>query len=193
MFCHPVRSPTSRVSWDNDQMPRSAASSGPKGRARRVPDEAVAREVSRSLLDSTAGIATWLDARGPRHRGDLTRKRSVVQVHVAPPVPSRQPSQTPPAHASALLTPGQGCRSSKLVMRVRFSSPAPPKSAGHSPGNGAAAVPGSACGPSSCHICATWAPYGAVTRHRSRAWLPAVPGHGASLNGGYRSVTRTNA
>jgi hypothetical protein len=23
--------------------------------------------------------------------------------------------------------------------------------------------------------------------------LPAVPGHGASLNGGYRSVTRTNA
>lgn len=28
---------------------------------------------------------------------------------------------------------------------------------------------------------------------RSLAWLPAVPGHGASLNGGYRSVTRTNA
>ena len=25
------------------------------------------------------------------------------------------------------------------------------------------------------------------------AWLPAVPGHGARLNGGYRSVTRTNA
>jgi hypothetical protein len=28
---------------------------------------------------------------------------------------------------------------------------------------------------------------------RSLAWLRAVPGHGASLNGGYRSVTRTNA
>jgi ABC-type xylose transport system permease subunit len=28
---------------------------------------------------------------------------------------------------------------------------------------------------------------------RSLAWLPAVPCHGASLNGGYRSVTRTNA
>jgi hypothetical protein len=28
---------------------------------------------------------------------------------------------------------------------------------------------------------------------RSLAWLPAVPGHGASLNGGYRSVTRVSA
>ena len=38
-----------------------------------------------------------------------------------------------------------------------------------------------------------------LPRHRlsssrySLAWLPAVPGHGARLNGGYRSVTRTNA
>ena len=28
---------------------------------------------------------------------------------------------------------------------------------------------------------------------RSLTWLPAVLGHGASLNGGYRSVARTNA
>jgi hypothetical protein len=77
---------------------------------------------------------------------------------------------------------------SKLVMRVRFPSPAPPKSAGHSPGNGAATVPGPACGSSSFHMGAQWRLIG-----RSLAWLPAVPGHGASLNGGYRSVTRTNA
>src|SRR4249920_1621019 len=38
-----------------------------------------------------------------------------------------------------------------------------------------------------------------LPRHRlpssrySLAWLPAGPGHGARLNGGYRSVTRTNA
>ncbi len=41
-----------------------------------MPDKAVAREVSRALLDGTAGIATWLDTGGPRRRGDLTRKRS---------------------------------------------------------------------------------------------------------------------
>jgi hypothetical protein len=45
-------------------------------RARRVPDGAVAREVSRPLADNTAGIATWLDARELSRGGDLTRKRS---------------------------------------------------------------------------------------------------------------------
>jgi DNA-binding SARP family transcriptional activator len=42
-------------------------------------------------------------------------------------------------------------------------------------------------------------PHARLPRHRlsssrySLAWLPAVPSHGARLNGGYRSVTRTNA
>jgi hypothetical protein len=49
-----------------------------EARARRVPDGAVAREVSRPLADNTAGIATWLDAREPSRGGDLTRKRSRV-------------------------------------------------------------------------------------------------------------------
>ena len=34
---------------------------------------------------------------------------------------------------------------------------------------------------------------GDASSRYSLARLPAVPGHGASLNGGYRSVTRTNA
>jgi hypothetical protein len=46
-------------------------------RARRVPDEMVGRGLSRSLPDSTTGIATWLDAREPRRGGDLIRIRSM--------------------------------------------------------------------------------------------------------------------
>lgn len=44
--------------------------------ARRVPDEAVDRGLSRPLADNTAGIATGLDAGGPSLGGDLTLKRS---------------------------------------------------------------------------------------------------------------------
>jgi hypothetical protein len=40
-------------------------------RARRVPDHVVDRGSSRSLLDSAAGIAAWLDAREPGRGGDL--------------------------------------------------------------------------------------------------------------------------
>jgi hypothetical protein len=46
------------------------------------------------------------------------------------------------------------------------------------------------------HHGATYVPHGRARWRligRSLARLPAVPGHGASLNGGYRSVTRTNA
>jgi hypothetical protein len=49
-----------------------------EARARCMPDEAVAREVSRPLLDNTAGTTTWFDAGEPGCGGDLTRKRSVV-------------------------------------------------------------------------------------------------------------------
>jgi hypothetical protein len=48
-----------------------------EARARCMPDEAVAREVSRPLLDNTAGTTTWFDAGEPGCGGDLTRKRSV--------------------------------------------------------------------------------------------------------------------
>jgi hypothetical protein len=49
-----------------------------EARARCMPDEAVAREVSRPLLDNTAGTTTWFDAGEPGCGGDLTRKRSLV-------------------------------------------------------------------------------------------------------------------
>jgi hypothetical protein len=55
-----------------------------EARARRVPDGAVAREVSRPLADNGAGIATWLDAGEPNRGGDLTRKRSLVQIQYGP-------------------------------------------------------------------------------------------------------------
>jgi hypothetical protein len=42
-----------------------------------VPDEVVGRGLSRSFLDNTAGIATWLDAREPSRGGDLTGRRSL--------------------------------------------------------------------------------------------------------------------
>jgi len=77
-----VRSPTSQVSWDNDQMPRSVASSGRRGRA---PGER--RRDVRSACDSerptmvTHGQSCSLD--GCRHQGAqsafvLVRARSFV-------------------------------------------------------------------------------------------------------------------
>ena len=48
-----------------------------RGRARRVPDEMVGRESPRSIPDSTAGIATWLDAGGLGSRGELTTEALV--------------------------------------------------------------------------------------------------------------------
>ena len=41
-----------------------------------VPDKVVDRGLPRPLPDNTASIATWLDAREPAWRGDLTRNRS---------------------------------------------------------------------------------------------------------------------
>lgn len=49
-----------------------------------MPDEVVDRGLSQSLPDNTAGIATRLDAREPERRGDLTRKRSLVQIQYGP-------------------------------------------------------------------------------------------------------------
>jgi hypothetical protein len=43
-----------------------------RDRARCAPDEVVGQELSRLLLDSTADVATWLDARQPVRGGDLT-------------------------------------------------------------------------------------------------------------------------
>jgi hypothetical protein len=45
-------------------------------RTRRVPDEVVDRELSRSLPDNTESIANCQDARDAGRRGDLIRKRS---------------------------------------------------------------------------------------------------------------------
>jgi hypothetical protein len=45
-----------------------------------VPHKVVDRGLSRSLPDNTVDIATWLDARGPGRRGDLTPKRSSTQM-----------------------------------------------------------------------------------------------------------------
>jgi hypothetical protein len=64
---------------------RSAQAYGSRGRARCVPDQVVGRGSSRLLADRLIGLPTWVAARGARVRGILIRKRSVVQVHVAPP------------------------------------------------------------------------------------------------------------
>lgn len=65
-----------------DYRERPAHSDESKGHARSVPDEMVDRRLRRSLPDSSAGIAIWLDTGEPRPLGDLIRKRSLVQVHV---------------------------------------------------------------------------------------------------------------
>src|SRR5580704_9517824 len=44
----------------------------------------VDRGLRRPLPDNTAGMATWLDAREPSRGGDLTRKRSLVQIQYGP-------------------------------------------------------------------------------------------------------------
>jgi hypothetical protein len=53
-------------------------------RAPRVPDEEVHRGSSRSVPDNTTGLAACLDAREPSRGGNLTRKRSLVQIQYGP-------------------------------------------------------------------------------------------------------------
>ena len=54
-------------------------------RARHVPARVVGRGLSRPLPDNTASVATWLDAGKQSREGDLTRKRSLVQIQYGPP------------------------------------------------------------------------------------------------------------
>jgi hypothetical protein len=113
---------------------------GLEGRARRVPDEMVDPGLPWPLPDNTAGIAIWLDARKPRHRGNLTRKRSLEADGRRSTSPGRRaitgPLATVSRSHSRLLRSSRVSSSagvtavrytpSKLVMRVRFPSPAPP-------------------------------------------------------------------
>ena len=108
------------------------------GRARRVPDEMVDPGLPRPLPDNTAGIAIWLDARKPRHRGNLTRKRSLEADGRHSTSPGRRaitgPLATVSRSHSRLLRSSRVSSSagvtavrytpSKLVMQVRFPSPA---------------------------------------------------------------------
>ena len=103
-----------------------------------MPDEVVDRGSPRSLPDSTAGIATWLDARRQGSGGDLTRKRSLEADGRRSIWPGLRaitgPLATVSRSHSRLLRSSRVSSSagvtavrhtpSKLVMRVRFPSPA---------------------------------------------------------------------
>jgi hypothetical protein len=79
-----------------DSRSRSCGSEG-ADRAPRVPEEVVGRGLSRSLLDNTAAIATWLDAREPSSQlafdqpGSLSRQPCAARaVILAPDCPVRR-------------------------------------------------------------------------------------------------------
>jgi hypothetical protein len=55
-----------------------------RDRARHVPDRVVRRELSRPLPGNTASVATWPDTGKLSRAGDLTRKRSLVQIQYGP-------------------------------------------------------------------------------------------------------------
>ncbi len=69
---------------DEDQGAEVPAVVRARARARSVPDRPVNGGNLRSFSDNTAGITTWLDAREPSRGGDLTRKRSLVQIQYGP-------------------------------------------------------------------------------------------------------------
>jgi hypothetical protein len=105
---------------------RLAQAYGSQGRARHVPDQVVGQGSSRPLTDRPTSLPTWVAARSARGRGTLIRKRSVVQVHVAPPVlrtpvQRREPNGEPAGHAD--LAPFCGTAPTSTCRLERSISP----------------------------------------------------------------------
>jgi transposase-like protein len=157
-----------------DRVPVAGDAGRVTGERQEHPDPEVPERARRRTFTAQykLEVLAAYDAAGPGEKGAILRREGLYSSHIVdwrrsrdrgslagPARPRGRPAGDPRDAQIARLRKEKAqleqelARARFVVMRVRFPSPAPPKSAGHSPGNGAATVPGSACGPSSCHIC----------------------------------------